>query len=73
MLEAEKAKESRGRKFQRHVWFRNSLSLFRLVLDLHLNTSSNFHHYYTALWQGDLTVLLTITATTSSPAEDKAI
>lgn len=36
--------------------------LFGLVLGLQLNTSSNFHHYYPALWQGDLSVLLTIRA-----------
>lgn len=44
------------------VRFQNSPSLFGLVLDLQLNTSSNFHLYYLALWQGDLPVLLTITA-----------
>lgn len=62
MLEAERARGSRQilktsvRGFKISIW-----TGFGLLLDLQLNTSSNFHHYYPALWQGDLPVLLTIT------------
>lgn len=59
-LECARGRESQG-ELDVCVWFWNSPSLFGLVLDLQLITSSNFHHDYQALRQKDLSVFFTIT------------